>query len=236
MYALQVEKLSKYFGPYTALKAIDLELREGEFVSVLGPNGAGKTTLIKVVATISRPSKGEIYIQGHNINRNGRGARSNIGMVGHQSFLYDHLTAYENLRFTGKMYGIRHLEDRINEVIEQVGLRKRLHDRVGILSRGMQQRLSIARAVLHDPPIMLLDEPETGLDQQSVSMLNEMLKGFASGKRTMLMTTHNLDQALDLSDRVIILHKGRITGEEYRQSLNIEALRDKYHLCTGASY
>lgn len=232
---IEILQLAKSFGSHRALKGIDLNITRGECLAVFGPNGAGKTTLIKLLATLSRPSKGKIFLTGLDITKEAIKIRHQIGVVSHQTFLYDNLTAYENLKFYGKMYDVPNLEQRILEVIDQVELRNRLHDRVGIFSRGMQQRLSIARAILHDPQIMLLDEPETGLDQTATVMLSDLLKTFTSGSRTVLMTTHNLKLGLELSDRLVILHKGKIAHEDSTKNMELANLQDSYNRYTGAT-
>ncbi|MFA4836031.1 MAG: heme ABC exporter ATP-binding protein CcmA [Dehalococcoidia bacterium] len=235
VFAIEVRGLKKSFGESPALRGIDFSVGSGECLALFGPNGAGKTTLIKVLATLSRPSNGEVYIAGLDIRKDAVKIRSRIGVISHQTFLYDNLTAYENLKFYGQMYGVAGLEERILAVTGQVGLAKRLHDRVGVFSRGMQQRLSIARAILHDPPIMLLDEPETGLDQQATAMLAALLKTLISGDRTVLMTTHNLALGLALSDRVAILHKGKIAHEGATQNTDLASFQYTYNRCTGAA-
>ncbi len=234
-FMIDVRRLAKSFGSHTALRSVDLEVGKGECVAILGPNGAGKTTLIKVLATLAKASGGKVRLAGFDITKNAVQIRRQIGVVSHQPFLYDNLTAYENLKFYGKMYDVPDLEGRIFEVIEQVGLATRIHDLVQIFSRGMQQRLSIARAILHDPPILLFDEPETGLDQRSTAMLSELLKKLIAGNRTVLMTTHNLEWCLELGDRVMVLHRGRITYEETGQNLGLTELRENYNRHTGVA-
>ena len=233
-YAIKIEGLTKSFGGYRALRGIDLKVREGECLAVFGPNGAGKTTLIKVLATLSRPAKGKVQLTGLDIKNDAVSIRRQIGVIGHQTLLYDSLTAYENLKFYGKMYDVPNLEQRIIEVIDQVDLKNRLHDRVDSFSRGMQQRLSIARAILHNPVIMLMDEPETGLDLHASTMLGRPLKTLGSGKKTVLMTTHNLKLGLELSDRIIILHKGRIVHHDSTLNMELASLHESYNRYTGA--
>lgn len=233
-YMIEADGLVKSFGGRKVLRGIDLRVREGECVAVFGPNGAGKTTLIKVLTTLSRPVAGNIRLAGMDIRKEATAIRRKSGIVSHHTFLYDHLTAYENLKFYGKMYDVPDLEKRIAEVINEMGLQSRLHDRVGTFSRGMQQRLSIARAILHDPPIMFLDEPETGLDQQAMGMLSGLLKALIAGKRTVLMTTHHLEWGLEFADRIIILHNGKILFDEPRRGMELSMLRESYHRLTGA--
>ena len=227
-WAVKVEGLTKSFGNHLALRGIDLEVRQGESVVIFGPNGAGKTTLIKVLATIMNPSSGRILVDGLSLKNNAEEIQRRIGVVTHQTFLYSNLTAYENLEFYSRMYDVPRRKERIHKVVAMVGMTSRLHDRVGALSRGMQQRLSIARSLLHKPAIMLLDEPETGLDQQAISMLWEALETEGEGKRTIILTTHNLERGLELGDRLLILDKGKIVYEGSRQVLDLAGLKEAY--------
>ncbi len=233
-WAIEVQELTKSFGNHLALKGIDLRVREGEFLTIFGPNGSGKTTLIKVLATIMKPSSGRVRVAGFDLRDNPVPIRRKIGVVSHQTFLYDDLTAFENLKFYGRMYDVPHLEERISEVITKVGLASRLHHQVRTLSRGMQQRLSIARAVLHRPSIMLLDEPETGLDEYATAMLGEMLDTLSAEVGTLIMTTHHLEYGLEMGNQVAILVGGRIVYQESKQSLDVDSLRQTYHHFTGA--
>ena len=232
-WAIETQGLTKSFGNHLALRGIDLGVRQGEFVVILGPNGAGKTTLIKVLATIMNPSSGRMLIDGQNPKNNAEEIRRRIGVVTHQTFLYSNLTAFENLEFYSRMYDVPKRKERISEVAAMVGMTSRLHDRVGTLSRGMQQRLSIARSLLHKPAIMLLDEPETGLDQQAISMLWEALQVEGEKRRTIIHTTHSLERGLELCDRLLILARGEVTYERPRQALDLTDLKQAYQRCTG---
>jgi len=162
-----VKKLVKRFGLKAVLKGLDFEVQPGEFVALLGPNGAGKTTFLRVLASLSRPSLGSVQVAGYKLPDEAAAVRARLGVVSHLPLLYGDLTAEENLRFYGRMYNISNLEPRITEVLEMVGLDNRRRDLVRTYSRGMQQRLAIGRAVLHDPDVMLFDEPYTGLDQDA---------------------------------------------------------------------
>ncbi len=229
---IEVQGLTKSFGNHLALRGIDLEVRQGESVVILGPNGAGKTTLIKVLASIMNPSSGRVMVDGLNLKNNAEDIRRKIGVVTHQTFLYSNLTAYENLEFYSRMYDVPGVKERIHEVVAMVGMTSRLYDRVGTLSRGMQQRLSIARSLLHKPAIMLLDEPEMGLDQQAISMLWEALPIEGGEKRTIILTTHNLERGLELGERLLILDNGRIVYEGSRQVLDLAGLKEAYQHST----
>ena len=227
-WAIEVEGLGKSFGNHRALTGICLKVGSGEHVTVFGPNGAGKTTLIKVLSTLMKPSAGTVHLDGSDINKAPTEVRRKIGLVAHQTFLYDDLTVYENLKFYGKMYDVPNPEEQIHDVVRWVGLEARLHDRVGTLSRGMQQRISIARAVIHNPSIVLLDEPEVGLDPHAIVMVREVLDSLSAGERTVVMTTHNLEQGIEMSDRVVILDKGRIVYQEHKNRIDIATFRETY--------
>lgn len=234
-WAIEVQGLTKSFGNHLALKGVELRVREGEFLTIFGPNGSGKTTLIKVLATIMKPSSGSVRVAGFDLRDSPVPIRRKIGVVSHQTFLYDDLTAFENLKFYGRMYDVPNLEARIHEVITKVGLASRLHHQVRTLSRGMQQRLSIARAVLHRPAIMLLDEPETGLDQYATARLREVLDTLSAENGTVIMTTHRLEYGLEMGDQVAILAGGRIAYQESKQSLDVDSLRQTYYRLTGTT-
>ena len=230
--AVKVEGVTKSFSNQLALRGIDLEVRRGESVVLFGPNGAGKTTLIKVLATIMNPSSGRVLIDGLSLKNNAEEMRRRIGVVTHETFLYNNLTAYENLEFYSRMYDVPKRKERIQEVVAMVGMTSRLHDRVGTLSRGMQQRISIARSLLHRPTIMLLDEPETGLDQETISMLWKALATEGERKRTVILTTHNLERGLELGERLLILDKGRIVYQGSSQDLDLLGLKEVYQRST----
>lgn len=229
--ALKVRDLSKSFGSYLALRGLDLDVEYGESLVIFGPNGAGKTTLIKVLATVMNPSSGDVSVNGMSLKEQPEAIRRRIGVVTHQTYLYNNLTCYENLEFYCRMYDIP--KNRINEVVAMVDMNLRLHERVGTLSRGMQQRVSIARAFLHQPSIMMLDEPETGLDQQATTLLWRLLKGTGDDSRTVIMTTHNLEHGLEHSDRIIILNRGQIVYEQKSKELNLTGLKKTYSAVTG---
>lgn len=225
--------LTKSYGPLHALRSIDLSVDSGECLAVIGPNGAGKTTLIRVLATIVRPTKGHAMLAGFDLSRDDIEVRRQIGVIGHQPLLYQNLTAYENLKFYARMYEVTNLEKRIDEVTDQIGLADRLHRQVSTLSRGMQQRFSIARALLHDPAILLLDEPETGLDHNATNLLKDLLKNMIGENHTVLMTSHNLQWCLQLANRVVILNRGKIACQESTQHLSLAELQERYNQYTG---
>lgn len=230
---IEIQGLTKAFGHHLALRGLDLKIRQGEKVAIFGPNGAGKTTLIKVLATIMNISSGKVLITGLNSRDNAEKIRRQIGVITHQTFLYGNLTASENLEFYGRMYDVPQRKERINEVVNMVEMTPRLHDRVNTLSRGMQQRIAIARALLHRPTILLLDEPETGLDQQATSILWEILSAEGEGKRTIVLTTHSLERGLALCDRLLILNQGKIAYEGSGQTMNLADLKQTYQHYSG---
>ena len=216
---IEVKKLVKRFGLKTILRGLDFSVEPGEFVALLGPNGAGKTTFLRILATLSRPSLGNVKITGHHLPNEAAQVRSKLGVVSHMPLLYPDLTAEENLRFYGRMYGIGEMEARITEVLEMVGLENRRKDLVRTFSRGMQQRLAIGRAVIHDPEVMLFDEPYTGLDQDASEMLDDVLRTVAAEGRTVVMTSHDLARAEELATRFDILSRGVITATTTQNQL-----------------
>lgn len=207
-----VKKLVKRFGLKTILRGLDFEVQPGEFVALLGPNGAGKTTFLRILASLSRPSLGEVNIAGYKLPHESARVRARIGVVSHLPLLYGDLTAEENLRFYARIYNISSYELRITEVLEIVGLEARRRDLVRTFSRGMQQRLAIGRAILHDPDVVLFDEPYTGLDQDASVMLDDVLKAVAAMGRTVVMTSHDLTRAENLATRFDILSRGLISA------------------------
>jgi heme exporter protein A len=216
---ITVKKLVKRFGLKTVLRGVDFAVQPGEFVALLGPNGAGKTTFLRILASLSRPSLGSVNIAGYQLPNQAAQVRARLGVVSHLPLLYGDLTAEENLRFYARMYNIPDADLRITDVLEMVGLEARRRDLVRTFSRGMQQRLAIGRAVLHDPDVVLFDEPYTGLDQDASTMLDEVLKTVAAKGRTVVMTSHDLARAEDLATRFDILSRGVISASASRKDL-----------------
>ena len=225
---IEVKKLVKRFGLKTVLRGLDFNVQPGEFVALLGPNGAGKTTFLRILASLSRPSMGQVNIAGYDLPKQAAAVRARLGVVSHMPLLYNDLTAEENLLFYARMYGIQNSEERITEVLMMVGLEKRRRDLVRTFSRGMQQRLAIGRAVLHDPDVMLFDEPYTGLDQDASSMLDKVLQTVAQQGRTVVMTSHDLARTEDLATRFDILSRGVISASGQRKDLGKKNLLDFY--------
>jgi heme exporter protein A len=216
---ITVRKLVKRFGMKTVLRGLDFAVQPGEFVAILGPNGAGKTTFLRILASLSRPSLGEVSVAGYRLPDQAAAVRARLGVVSHLPLLYGDLTAEENLRFFGRMYGVSNIEHRITEVLEMVGLASRRRDLIRTFSRGMQQRLAIGRAVFHDPDVMLFDEPYTGLDQDASTMLDNVLRSVAAKGRTVVMTSHDLIHSEELATRFDILSRGVITASVTRKQL-----------------
>lgn len=215
---IKAKKVIKRFGLNPVLKGVDFQVDRGEFVALVGPNGAGKTTFLRILATLSRPNIGTITIGGYSLPGQAAAVRKVLGVVSHQPLLYGDLTAEENLRFYARMYDLVDVNERVEEVLTIVGLKARRRDLLRQFSRGMQQRLAIGRAILHDPAVLLFDEPHTGLDQEAAAMLDGVLKEVADEGRTVVMTSHDLIRTADLASRVDILSKGVIAasvrGEE----------------------
>jgi heme exporter protein A len=226
---IEVRKLVKAFGSRAVLKGVDLTVAEGEFVTLVGPNGAGKTTLMHIIATLTKPTGGRVSVAGYDLAGGAVAVRRQLGLVSHKTLLYDDLSAEQNLRFYARMYDVPDAEARIEGVLRRVGLWGRQRDPVRTYSRGMQQRLAIARAMLHDPPILLLDEPDTGLDQHAAAMLTDLLHEVGATQRTVLMTTHNLERGLELGDRVAILAGGRIAYQSDKSQLDTHGFREIYY-------
>jgi len=227
--AVHVEELSKSFGHLFALKKVSLAVPSGQFLTIFGPNGAGKSTLIRILSTLSKASSGRISILGAQPGEESESIRGQIGVIGHQTFLYEELTAIENLRFYGQLYGVSGLEARIQESLEEVGLQVRGGSRVRTFSRGMQQRLAIARAMLHQPSILLLDEPYTGLDQHATRVLTDWLAKLRQENRTTLMVTHNIDRGVELADRIVVMKSGRVIYDQPADGIEANAFKQTYY-------
>lgn len=224
--ALQIEKVSKDFGRIIALRNVDLVVQPGEFVSILGRNGAGKTTLLNIISGISRPSSGTVQLFG--TDPSDRFNKAKLAVISHEMFLYGNLTAIENLEYYGRIYGVSNLEQQIEQVLKNVELTHRRFDLVATYSRGMTQRLTIARALLHEPSLLLLDEPFTGLDQHAIGMLTSLLKMQKKLGRTILLTTHDLHTANMLSERYVVLDKHRIVQDGLMDDTSPDAIRQKF--------
>jgi len=205
--------IRKDYGDRTALRGVDLRLERGEIVVLFGANGAGKTTLLRILAGLTRPDAGQVSIVGRRMSGRG-GARRLVGFAGHQTLLYNDLTARENLAFYARLYGIKDADRRIGPALERAGLADRADRRARTLSHGMQKRLALARAILHEPPVLLLDEPESGLDAASVAALGELLREWAAAGKTALLTTHSTGIGRAWAHRALRLAGGRLAGDD----------------------
>ena len=210
---LEARGLVRQYAGLAAVDGIDLALPPGAFLAVFGPNGAGKTSLLKLLAGSLRPTRGEVWVAGRRLEPGSPAGRERIGVLSHQTFLYAQLTALENLRLYATLYGLRDGDARAAERLREVGLLDRADDRVKTLSRGMRQRLGLARTLLHDPDLVLLDEPYTGLDAHASAVLRRVLEQLRDGRRTVVLVTHNLTQGHELADRAAIQVRGRFAWE-----------------------
>jgi len=210
MNALEIADVWKYYGDFPALREVKLNVAPGSTLALLGRNGAGKTTLLRIVAGLSRPSRGSIKLQG------------SIGLLGHGIALYDELTAFENLTLFGRLYGLPDPRKRAEEMLERVGLGRVRDGLAREFSRGMRQRLAVGRAFLHDPEVLLLDEPFTALDDRAIAVLQSMIQDMRDRGRTIIMSTHQLREALELASHVALLQRGQIVhmGERTQQMLD----------------
>jgi heme exporter protein A len=223
---LEARELGRRYGPIRAVDGISFRLNEGELLTVFGPNGAGKSTLLGMLAGSLRPHEGEILFRGQPRDPGMMDWRREIGLLSHRTFLYGALTARENLAFFGKLYDLPDLDARVTARLTEVGLTEHIDRRVRGFSRGMRQRAALARTLLHDPSLVFLDEPFTGLDVHASALLREVLFRLKDGRRTVVLVTHNLPEGLALADRVAIQNRGRFaffgargdipTGEEER--------------------
>jgi heme exporter protein A len=206
--AIEVQNLSKAFGSRKALEGLDFTLPQGAFLSVFGPNGAGKTTLLRVLATLARPSSGTVRALGFDLREKPDDIRARIGFISHRSLLYLDLTAEENLNFAALLYGIEKPAERVSRMLAAVELTARRHDPVRSFSRGMTQRLSIARSLIHNPRLIFLDEPYSGLDPHAIEILDGLISDAREG-RSFVMVSHDLHKGLELASHVLMLARGR---------------------------
>ncbi len=223
--------IAKTFGRVRVLRDVTLRVRAGETVAIFGPNGAGKSTLLRLCATLYQPTSGTLTLFGERTGDTG--VRRRIGLLSHQSFLYPDLSARENLLFYAHLYGLPESRARVDLWLARVGLAESAERSVRVFSRGMEQRLALARTLLHDPELLVLDEPWSALDAAAADLLSGLLHGLHDGGRTLLLATHDFDRALAVADRVIILHDGRIVWESSRAE-GLDAVHEEYRRVTGA--
>jgi heme exporter protein A len=234
---VETNALVKAYGLLPVLRKLDLAIERGQFVALLGPNGSGKSTLLRLLSGLSKPTAGTIHIGGWELPQEAAAVRAQIGMVSHKSLLYDALSARENLEFFAGLYNIPRgeIDERIMTMLTKVGLAKRADDLVRTFSRGMVQRLTIARALLHRPHVLLMDEPYTGLDQDASGVLDDLLLNAHAEGHTIIMTTHELDRAARLAERVLILSRGVIGFDAPTEGMDALQLATHYTQITGTA-
>ena len=230
--AIEARQVRKHFGHAVALKGVDFTLPQGEFLTLFGPNGAGKTTLVRIFATLARPNSGEIRLFGQVLSEGSSDLRRRIGVVSHKSFLYGALTASQNLLFYARMFDLADPHRSVEEILERVGLTHRMHDAVGTFSRGLEQRCAIARALIHDPDLLLFDEPFTGLDPDAADQLVGLLHQLHDSSRTVLLTSHDLDRGAEMADQIAILASGRLVYQARRDEFSGADLASLYRTAT----
>jgi ABC-type multidrug transport system ATPase subunit len=225
--AIKTERLIKSFGRKKALREINLTVKKGSFYVIFGPNGAGKTTLLKIVSSILKPDSGNVRIFGRDIVHDA-GIRSQIGLVSHNTYLYENLTVLENLKFYGRLYGVKALDSKIDEVVNEFDLGDFSEKLVKTLSQGMKQRTSIARAVIQDPNILLLDEPYTGLDPSALVKFNNYLERVHSDGITSVMITHNIPLGYAMADSISFVNNGKFVFTGTKVEVSLKELEELY--------
>jgi heme exporter protein A len=225
---LRTTHLTKSFGQLTALRALDLTLSSGEFLTLFGRNGAGKSTFLKICSTLIRSYSGEVLLFGEDLKRADEKLRRRIGFVSHESFLYQDLSVFDNLMFYARLYRVGNLDSRIEQMIVSMDLEAKTATPVRALSRGMKQRLSLGRAFLHEPELLFLDEPFTGLDERASELLHERFSEFKRKGGAVIMATHNLEHGWRHADRVTVIDRGSIAYESPAGDTTYEEFRGRY--------
>ena len=231
---LAVREVCKEYEGRRILRQVSLSLAAGDFLVLFGPNGAGKSTLLGIVSTLISPSSGRVEVGGRDVSQDPERYKRRLGMISHHCLLYDHMTALENLLFYGGLYGVADRRQRAEELLRAVGLHRRRHSPVAGFSRGMRQRLSIARALINDPDLLLLDEPFSGLDQHAAVGLQEQLANLHGRRRTLIMVTHQIERGLALATRVAILAAGRLVFYAPRPQVTAADFKNLYQELVGA--
>lgn len=230
--AIETKKLTKVFGDRKALDKVSIEVPEGAFLSIFGPNGAGKTTLVRTLATLSRATSGTALVAGFDAKEEPDKVREHIGLISHNPMLYPDLTAMENLMFTAQLYGVVNAEERVRELLRAVELDHRRFDVVRTFSRGMTQRLSIARALMNDPDVVFLDEPYAGLDPHAVEIFDGLIGQLRDG-RTFIMVSHDLQKGFDVCTHALVLARGRVVSYAPKEDIDFEQFRQLYRETVG---
>lgn len=225
---VEIRNLKKSYAFKPVLRRIDLTIQRGQRIAILGSNGAGKTTLLRILASMDKPTSGTAVVAGLDSMRDSLRVRQLVGFVAHQPYLYEELTALENLLFFGRMYNVAQARERAMDLLRRVGLERRGQERVSALSRGQVQRLAWARALLHAPRLLLLDEPETGLDQDGNALIDALFTEHHTHGGSILFTTHHLERALQMSEQIVMLNGGRIVFQRESASLTFDQLQRAY--------
>lgn len=230
--AIKTKKLSKVFGNRRAVDNVSIEVPQGAFLSIFGPNGAGKTTLLRVLSTLSRATSGSATLMGVDLKEDPDKARDHIGLISHNSMLYPDLTAEQNLMIYARLYGVVDPEARVLELLEAVELKHRRLDVVRTFSRGMTQRLSIARALIHDPDVVFLDEPYSGLDPHAVEIFDGLIDQQREG-RTFVMVSHDLQKGFATCTHALVLAKGKVVAFDEKDAFDFDEFSTLYRSTVG---
>lgn len=225
---VSIAGLCMAFETRRVLDKVDLEILPAQALCLCGINGAGKSTLLRIIAGLLHPTGGTVYVNGLEVKKHPEATKAMIGVISHQSMLYPDLTIAENLLFTARLYGVPDRPSRVNKLLEDVGLASYRHDRTAILSRGMLQRLAIARAIVHEPKILLADEPFTGLDLKSGRHLVNIIQKFTESGGSVIMTTHEINFGLQCCQRLVVLDHGRLIFDAHREQIDRDRFAHDY--------
>jgi heme exporter protein A len=230
---IELLNLTKSYGPRRALTGVDLSVGSGECVALVGPNGAGKTTLLRVVATLTRPTAGTVRVTGLELRSSGPEIRRRVGFLSHRTLLYEDLSAEQNLRFYARLYDLDGISARVEDLLRRVGLAARRYDLMRTFSHGLEQRLAIARSVLHQPLVLLLDEPYAGLDSEAAEILTSLLREVVGEGGAALLATHDLGRALAVAQRVVVLSRGAVVFNQPRAAIDERVFPEVYRALTA---
>jgi len=219
---IEIQDLSKKFNGKTVLTGLNFQIQEGEIFGYLGPNGAGKTTTMRIILGLLRPSSGKAMVFGGDLESNDE-LRNKVGILLENDGLYDGLSAYENLYYYARLYNVSNIEEKINNLLDFAGLTQRKSDKVGTFSKGMKRKLGLSRAMIHDPDVLFLDEPSSGLDPEAQRMVRDLILHLAKEKRTIFLNSHDLDEVQKICSKIAILNKGTIQAYD-----KVENLRNKF--------